>query len=91
MAPSSALPSPAERRAGEPLILNARPIPERRLQQLGRTAIPVAVRLVWERDGEELVKTVARDWVGRDVLMDVDDRRWPTRGVWLDAGDVRRR
>lgn len=71
-------------------ILNARPIPDRRLQSLGRGTIPVVVRLIWERDGEEHVETVARDWVGRDVLVDMDDYRWPTRGVWVDATDVQR-
>lgn len=72
------------------MLLNARPIPPRHLQQLGRATIAVTVRLVWERDGEQMVQTVARDWVGRDVLVDIDDRRWPTRGVWLDAADVSR-
>lgn len=85
------LQGPAERHAAEQLILNARPIPDRRLQQLGRATIPVTVRLVWERDGEELVDTLARDWVGCDVLVDMDDHRWPTRGVWVDAADVMRR
>lgn len=88
--PPPGLPGPAERHAAEQLILNARPIPPRRLQSLGRSTIAVVVRIVWERDGEQLVSTVARDWVSRDVLVDVNDPRWPTRGVWLDAGDVRR-
>ncbi len=30
------------------------------------------------------------DWVGRDVLIELGDRRWQTKGVWIDAGDVRR-
>lgn len=91
MPTSSDLQGPEERRAQEQMILNARPIPDRRLQQLGRATIRVTVRLVWERDGEEYVDTLARDWVGRDVLVDVDDHRWLTRGVWVDAGDLRRR
>lgn len=72
-------------------VLNARPIPPRHLQRLGRTPIPVHARLVWERDGEEWTATEATDWVGRDVLVSVHDTRRRTRGVWLDAGDVRRR
>ena len=50
------------------------------------------VRLVWERDGLELLSTFARDWVGRDVLVDiVEDKRWDTGGAWVDAADVERR
>ncbi len=80
-----------ERLARRQAILNERPIPPRRLQHQECTPIPVRVRLVWERDGEQWVDTRARDWVGRDVLCDVNDRRWPVGGVWLDAGDMERR
>lgn len=49
-------------------------------------------RLVWERDGLELLDTLARDWVGHDVLVDiVADERWGAGGVLLDAVDVTRR
>ncbi len=89
--PTTDLPGPVERQAAEQRILNARPIPPRRLQDLGRDTIPVTVRLVWERDGEQQLDTLARDWVGHDVLVDMADLRWPTRGVWVDADDVTRR
>ena len=72
-------------------LLNARPIPPRRLQNTGRNPIRVTARLMWEHDGEQLVDTRAVDWVGRDVLVEVFDPRWQTQGVWLDAGDVGRR
>gem|GEM_PF-929759 len=72
-------------------ILNERPIPPRHLQNITRMPIPVTARMVWERDGVELVDTVAVDWVGRDVLVRVTGPRRQTSGVWLDAADVRRR
>jgi len=72
-------------------ISNERPVPPRRLQNTTRSPIAVTVRLVWERDGEQFVATKARDWVGRDVLVELFDQRWSTRGIWLDASDVRRR
>lgn len=85
------LPGPAKRRALLQALLNARPTPPRNRQRLDRQPIPVTVRLLWERDGLELLDTLARDWVGHDVLVDVADERWGTRGVWLDVADVRRR
>ena len=51
----------------------------------------MTAHIVWEHDGQQLVDTRAMDWVGRDVLVELIDPRWPTHGVWLDAGDVRRR
>lgn len=72
-------------------ILNQRPIPPFQLQRLDREHIPVTIRVVWERDGEEHIDATAVDWVGRDVLCWWVERRIETRGAWLDAGDVRRR
>lgn len=72
-------------------VLNARPIPPRRLQNMGRRHIPVLVRVVWEHDGEQWLIASAVDWVGRDVLVWFDrELRLRTRGVWLDAADVKR-
>ena len=51
----------------------------------------MTARIVWSRDGEELVETRVIDWVGRDVLVYMWDNRCSTRGVWLDASDVTRR
>lgn len=71
-------------------ITNARPVPERRAQHDLRVPARVVARLVWERDGPELVHTQARAWAGRDVLVDVRDVRHPFLGVWVDAADVQR-
>ena len=71
-------------------ITNGRPIPERRRQRDLPAPVAVVARIVWERDGPELVTTRARAWSGRDVLVDVRDVRHPTLGVWLDAADVTR-
>lgn len=84
-------PSHAELAAAHRRILNERPIPPRHLQREDRAPIPVVARIVWEHDGEDRVRTRAIDWVGRDVLVEIGDRRWQTKGVWVDAGDVRRR
>lgn len=70
-------------------ILNAHPIPERRLQRSGW--VPVVARVVWEVDGEELAETVAVAWTSRLVLVEVDSRRFGIGGAWLDPADVRRR
>lgn len=58
-----------------------------------RVPVRVRVRLVWEKDGVEYVDTVARDWGGLHVLVDLIDRqhRWPFKGVWLHCDDVGRR
>lgn len=85
------LPGPHERAAAAQRILNERPIPDRARQRVDRPPIDVVVRLEWELDGVEHVNTIAFDWVDRDVLVGIRDRRWQTHGVWLDAGDVQRR
>jgi hypothetical protein len=72
-------------------IRNARPIPPAALQVPARSPIDVTAWIVWARDGLELIDTTAQSWAGRDVLVALDDRRWPIRGVWLAAQDVRRR
>ena len=40
---------------GRQEILNAHPVPERRLQKTAPDPIPVRARIVWAKDGEELV------------------------------------
>jgi hypothetical protein len=72
-------------------ISNEFPIPPRRLQH--DCWISVTARLVWERDGVELVGTFAFAWVGRLVLVEVRDRqhRRDSRGAWIHVSDVRRR
>lgn len=71
-------------------IVNARDIPPLRFQTIPADPIPVQVRIVWERDGLEVVEAVATGWTSRLVLVDLDDRRARLRAVWLDPSDVRR-
>lgn len=73
------------------MILNASPIPPLRIQAIAGNLIPVTARIVWERDGVELVETAATGWTSRLVLVLMSDRRTRTRGVWLDPADVSRR
>jgi hypothetical protein len=58
-----------------------------------RVPMPVTVRLVWERDGVEYLDTVATQWGGLHVLVDIRDHlhRWEFSGVWLHCDDVGRR
>ena len=70
-------------------IANSFPIPPRARQHDCR--IPVTARLVWERDGVELLDTTAYAWCGRLVLVEVLDRRQRTHGAWLHVSDVHRR
>ncbi|MFF2621262.1 hypothetical protein [Oerskovia jenensis] len=72
-------------------VLNECPIPALRVQKVAPDFIPVTARVVWERDGLELIETVATGWTSRLVLVELTDRRSRTRGVWLDPVDVRRR
>lgn len=81
--------TPHHWRQGWQRIENAHAIPPRRSQRECWAA--VTVRLVWERDGVELVDTHAMAWSGRLVLVQVADARYQLRGAWLDAGDVERR
>lgn len=70
-------------------ILNELPVPPRHLQH--DCLVRVGARLVWERDGLELLDTTAYAWFGRKVLVEVLDHRRQTHGVWLHISDVRRR
>jgi hypothetical protein len=70
-------------------VLNEHDIPPRRAQR--NCNVAVTARLVWERDGVELVETVAYAWAGDLVLVLVPGHRTRALGVWLDKRDVRRR
>lgn len=72
-------------------IRNARPIPPLGRQKAASPPIEVTAWIVWERDGLELIDTSAQAWAGKDVLVLLQDVRWPVLGVWLAAQDVRRR
>jgi hypothetical protein len=56
-----------------------------------RDPIPVRVRVVWKRDGEEWVDGEATRWTERVVFVEFRDRRLSTIGVWVRPNDVRRR
>jgi hypothetical protein len=53
--------------------------------------VPVRVRIVWERDGEEYVEGMARCWDSSHVYVEVRDVRNATNGVWVKPHDVYRR
>jgi hypothetical protein len=55
------------------------------------TGISVDARVVWERDGEEVVSGKARRWINAYVFVAFHDPRWHGSGVWLRASDVTRR
>ena len=75
----------------EQAILNARPIPPSERQMAAKPPIDVSAWIVWERDGLQIIQTTAQAWAGRDVLVAIQDVRWPVLGAWLPAQDVRRR
>ena len=72
-------------------ILNAQEIPERRRQR--NSHVRVTARLVWERDGEQRIDTVADAWTRNPDLVHVEltDTRYRFRGLWLLPADVERR
>ena len=72
-------------------IANEQPIPARRAQVACDVPVEVTARVEWARDGVQLVETVVWAWSGRTVLVELHDTRRQTIGVWLPAGDVRRR
>src|SRR5659263_412818 len=73
--------------AGHQRILNARAVPERFTRC---EPVPVRVRLRWADDGVEHLDTHATAWTIPLVLIQVDDPRSVTRGVWVPLADVTR-
>lgn len=73
--------------AGHERILNARAVPERFTRC---EPIPVRVRVRWADDGVQHLDTHATAWTTPLVLIQVDDPRSVTRGVWVPAADVTR-
>ncbi|MBD0292955.1 MAG: hypothetical protein ICV70_05215 [Jiangellaceae bacterium] len=53
--------------------------------------VPVRARIMWDRDGEEWIDTAALGWTGREVYVQMPDRRYRFTAVWLPAVDLRRR
>lgn len=56
-----------------------------------RRGIPVRVRIVWERDGEEWLNGRATRWTDDSVFVEFFDVRLVALGEWLAPSDVRRR
>lgn len=77
-------------------VLNERWPPDpgnrRRMPRHDLDGIPVRVRVVWERDGEEWIDGVARRWDAEHVYVEcLDERRLSGNGVWVAPSDVQRR
>jgi len=79
-------------------VLNERwPLRDRRGDRhaLGIPDQPVGLvvdaRVIWERDGEEIVNGQARRWINAYVYVAFSDPRLHGTGVWLRASDVHRR
>lgn len=72
-------------------IGNARPIPAADAQRKLAPPAPVTAWIVWERDGLELIDTIATHYAARDVLVGIQDPRLRTQGVWLTVQDARLR
>lgn len=74
-------------------VLNARPVPERRLQVDAPAPVPVVVRVHWERDGWQTLNGFALGWVNRRGLEPVVRVQLPdgrTTFCWVPADAVRR-
>lgn len=48
----------------------------------------LAVRIVWERDGETWLDGTATRWAGQCVFVRFDDERSRLGFAWVDGGDV---
>jgi hypothetical protein len=72
-------------------ISNELLVPDAAVQKVAPVPVPVQARIAWERDGIEVVDTVVIGWTSREVLVQLLDPRRRTHGVWVSAGDVRRR
>lgn len=68
-------------------VTNALPIPAAK-EQRRMVQVRVRARVVWERDGTELVEGTSERWAGRAVLVHWNDHRLRTLGCWLDVADV---
>jgi hypothetical protein len=56
-----------------------------------KNPIPVRVRVVWQRDGEQWIEeAMARRWTKTAVFVTFDDERLQISGVWVAPADVQR-
>lgn len=72
-------------------IRNAVEIPPLDMQTDAPDPPRITARIAWERDGVELVDTVALGWTSCAVRVALRDDRWRLGAVWVPAPDVRRR
>jgi len=79
----------ADRLALAQRILNSHGVPPGHHRDVDRP-IPVRVRLEWERDGVQVIETMAVEWTSHLVRVWMNDRRWMLGAVWVGAEDVRR-
>ena len=70
---------------GRQEVLNARRVPERRVQRTAPDPIPVRARIVWAKDGEELITTRCMAWTSRLALVELSDARCAVRSVPADV------
>ena len=59
--------------------------PARRRQRERTTPIAVRVRLIWQRDGDEFLDTIAVGWAGQLVHVQIRDLRVRIGFAWLHA------
>lgn len=69
---------------------NAVAVPPRRAQRDLEPPIDVLVRVVWPRDGVEMITARAVAYTTNLVLCHWSEPRLQILGAWFDAGDVTR-
>ncbi len=75
-------------------ILNSLPVPPERAQRKLPQETPIRARIHWEKDGPEIIETIARYWATLDgqtiSLAVISDKRWRLQGIWLPIQDTRK-
>ncbi len=74
-------------------IVNSVAIPSRHLQRDLAPKVPVRARLVWERDGQQMIETTCGIWAPTESGPVVHvwlrgDRRAQVKWCWLRVGDT---
>lgn len=73
---------------GQVAITNHHEVPARFTD--ARQPIPVRARIAWAT-GDETIETYAVAWTSQLVLVQLSDRRYQLRGLWLAVRDLERR
>lgn len=71
-------------------IRNGVAVPPAAAQHRAARVWHIEARVVWSRDGQEVIAATSDTWTQHAVLVNLEDRRWPLLGVWLPVADVRR-